>query len=226
MCTSFRGSPIWAWNSPRVTTSRLCACRLRIYGGTGRPSLHGIDRMSAPRPCGCLDAGGPDRNQDGQNTGRCASGVSGRRPAGRLRLRRLLRALRPGRAYELMCHPGLTPEEPDVKRWQYGHEKELHALTNPAIRSEITARGIHLCNFKDLMTLVKIPISALPFISLSLRRTGSTPHSARLFAFANVTLPARTCCCLFGRRPKIQATRAASNLSGARIELGRFLLRS
>jgi predicted glycoside hydrolase/deacetylase ChbG (UPF0249 family) len=67
-----------------------------------------------------------------------------------LRLRRLLRALRPGRAYELMCHPGLTPDEPDVKRWQYGHEKELQALTNPAIRSEITARGIHLCNFKDL----------------------------------------------------------------------------
>jgi len=67
-----------------------------------------------------------------------------------LRLRRLLRALRPGRAYELMCHPGLTPDEPDVKRWQYGHEKELQALTNPAIRSEIAARGIQLCNFKDL----------------------------------------------------------------------------
>jgi predicted glycoside hydrolase/deacetylase ChbG (UPF0249 family) len=67
-----------------------------------------------------------------------------------LRLRRLLRALRPGRAYELMCHPGLTPDEPDVKRWQYGHENELQALTNPAIRSEIAARGIQLCNFKDL----------------------------------------------------------------------------
>jgi predicted glycoside hydrolase/deacetylase ChbG (UPF0249 family) len=69
-----------------------------------------------------------------------------------LHLQRLLRALRPGRAYELMCHPGLTPDEPDVKRWQYGHEKELQALTNPAIRSEIAARGIQLCNFEDLMT--------------------------------------------------------------------------
>ncbi|MDO8941734.1 MAG: ChbG/HpnK family deacetylase, partial [Desulfobacterales bacterium] len=69
-----------------------------------------------------------------------------------LRLRRLLRALRPGRAYELMCHPGLTPDEPDVQRWQYGHEKELQALTSPSIRSEIAARGIQLCNFKDLMT--------------------------------------------------------------------------
>jgi predicted glycoside hydrolase/deacetylase ChbG (UPF0249 family) len=68
-----------------------------------------------------------------------------------LRLRRLLRALRPGRAYELMCHPGLTPDEPDVKRWQYNHEKELQALTSPSIRSEIAARGIQLCNFKDLL---------------------------------------------------------------------------
>ena len=67
-----------------------------------------------------------------------------------LRLRRLLRVLRPGRAYELMCHPGLTPDEPDLKRWQYGHEKELQALTNPSIRSDIAARGIQLCNFKDL----------------------------------------------------------------------------
>jgi predicted glycoside hydrolase/deacetylase ChbG (UPF0249 family) len=67
------------------------------------------------------------------------------------RLRRLLRALRPGRPYELMCHPGLTPEEPDVKRWQYGHEKELQALARPAIRSEIAALGIRLCSFKDLM---------------------------------------------------------------------------
>jgi predicted glycoside hydrolase/deacetylase ChbG (UPF0249 family) len=69
-----------------------------------------------------------------------------------LRLRRMLRALRPGRAYELMCHPGLSPDEPDVKRWQYGHEKELQALTSPAIRSEIAGRGIQLCRFQDLMT--------------------------------------------------------------------------
>jgi len=67
-----------------------------------------------------------------------------------LRLQRLLRSLRPGRVYELMCHPGFTPDEPDVKRWNYGHEKELQALTSPLIRSEIAARGIQLCSFKDL----------------------------------------------------------------------------
>jgi hypothetical protein len=68
-----------------------------------------------------------------------------------LRLRRLLDRLRPGGVYELMCHPGFTPDEPDVKRWRYCHEKELQALTSPSIRSEIAARGIQLCNFKDLM---------------------------------------------------------------------------
>ncbi len=119
--------------------------------GERRPSLHGINRMlgaTALRASWTLArlAGAravkhrPLRFVGFQDGGRLDE----------LCLRRLLRALRPGRAYELMCHPGLTPNEPDVKRWQYGHEKELQALTNPAIRSEIAARGIHLCNFKDL----------------------------------------------------------------------------
>lgn len=69
----------------------------------------------------------------------------------RRRLRRLLASLRPDRAYELMCHPGFTPEEAHVKSWQYRHEEELQALTDPLIRSEIAARGIQLCSFKDLM---------------------------------------------------------------------------
>jgi len=56
---------------------------------------------------------------------------------------------------------------------------------------------------------VKNPISALRFIPLSLRRTARTPHSTGVFAIANVTLQALTCFCLFGRRPKRQATRAA-----------------
>jgi len=55
----------------------------------------------------------------------------------------------------------------------------------------------------------KNPISALRFIPLSLRRTARTPHSAGVFAFANVTLQALTCFWIFGRWPKIQATRAA-----------------
>jgi hypothetical protein len=56
---------------------------------------------------------------------------------------------------------------------------------------------------------VKRSISTLRFISLSLRRTACTPRATRWFAFANVTLQALTCFCLFGRWPKIQGTRAA-----------------
>ena len=119
--------------------------------GDRRPSLHGINRLfgaavlraswTLARLAGAKAAQyRPLRFLGFQDGGRLDD----------LRLRRLLRALRPGRAYELMCHPGLTPDEPDVKRWQYGHEKELQALTSPSIRSEIAARGIHLCNFKDL----------------------------------------------------------------------------
>jgi predicted glycoside hydrolase/deacetylase ChbG (UPF0249 family) len=67
------------------------------------------------------------------------------------RLHRLLRALRPGRTYELMCHPGLAPEEADLQRWNYHHEEELQALTSALIRAEIAARGIHLDSFKNML---------------------------------------------------------------------------
>jgi predicted glycoside hydrolase/deacetylase ChbG (UPF0249 family) len=69
----------------------------------------------------------------------------------RARLHRILRALRPQRAYELMCHPGFPPDEPEVKRWRYRHEQELQALTSGQIRSEAVFRGIRLCSFKDLI---------------------------------------------------------------------------
>jgi predicted glycoside hydrolase/deacetylase ChbG (UPF0249 family) len=49
-----------------------------------------------------------------------------------------------------MCHPGLTPEEEDLRRWGYGHEAELKALTSPALRADLERLGIHLCSFKDL----------------------------------------------------------------------------
>jgi len=55
---------------------------------------------------------------------------------------------------------------------------------------------------------VKSPIFALRFIPQSLRRIMSTSRSAELFVFANVTLQSLTRFCLFGRWPKIQATRA------------------
>jgi predicted glycoside hydrolase/deacetylase ChbG (UPF0249 family) len=66
------------------------------------------------------------------------------------KLQRLLRSLRPGRVYELMCHPGLTPVEPEVRRWNYHHREELGALTSPVIRAEITTRNIRLCTYAEL----------------------------------------------------------------------------
>jgi predicted glycoside hydrolase/deacetylase ChbG (UPF0249 family) len=70
------------------------------------------------------------------------------------RLRRLLAGLRPGGVYELMCHPGLTPEEEELQRWGYGHEMELQALTSPAVRADLERRGITLCTFKDLTSSI------------------------------------------------------------------------
>jgi chitin disaccharide deacetylase len=67
-----------------------------------------------------------------------------------VRLRRLLAGLKAGGVYELMCHPGLAPEEEDLRRWGYAHEAELQALTSPTVRAELDALGIHLCSFKDL----------------------------------------------------------------------------
>ena len=72
---------------------------------------------------------------------------------GKLDLDRLLKLLaRIGSAgdYELMCHPGFTPAEPEVRRWNYRHESEVLALTHPAVRATLVRRGIRLCRFADL----------------------------------------------------------------------------
>ncbi len=66
------------------------------------------------------------------------------------RLLRLLAVLRPGRVYELMCHPGWAPQEPEIRAWKYHHEGELAALTSPAVRAALAARSVRLCSFRDL----------------------------------------------------------------------------
>ena len=68
------------------------------------------------------------------------------------RLHRLLSTLRPGRTYELMCHPGIAPEEPDIRRWRYHHEQELRVLTSAWVQSEIATRGIRLIGFNNLIS--------------------------------------------------------------------------
>jgi chitin disaccharide deacetylase len=118
----------------------------------GRPAnLHGIFRLAgatALRTCWTMARlAGPVRarfqelNFLGFTEGGHLDGAT---------LRRLLRALQPRRTYELMCHPGFQPDEPDVKRWNYCHEQELLALTSARTRSAIAERGIRLCRFQDL----------------------------------------------------------------------------
>jgi predicted glycoside hydrolase/deacetylase ChbG (UPF0249 family) len=117
----------------------------------GPPSLHGANRRLGATLLRALW-------RIGRITGTARTGCRsliflGFYDGGRLdekRLRRLLARLRPGGAYELMCHPGFTPEEPDIRNWAYRHEMELSALTSASIRSEIAARRIRLCRFKDL----------------------------------------------------------------------------
>jgi predicted glycoside hydrolase/deacetylase ChbG (UPF0249 family) len=69
------------------------------------------------------------------------------------RLMRLVAALRPGRVYELMCHPGFAPQAEEIRGWNYRHEAELAALTDPAVRAALTARGVRLCGFAELARL-------------------------------------------------------------------------
>lgn len=117
----------------------------------GAPSLHGAKRRLGATLLWVLWRAG---RTTGTARARCRSlSFLGFYDGGRLdekRLRRLLARLRPGGAYELMCHPGLTPEEPDIRNWAYRHEMELSALTSASVRSEIAARRIRLCQFKDL----------------------------------------------------------------------------
>jgi len=66
------------------------------------------------------------------------------------RLLRLLARIQPGRDYELMCHPGLAPEELELRAWGYSHEKELQALTSPRVRRVLDDRAIRLSRFSAL----------------------------------------------------------------------------
>ena len=117
-------------------------------------SLHGIKRLlggAVLRVCWTLA-----RLNGARETEWGAVRFLGFHDGGRLdelRLKRMLRTLRPGEIYELMCHPGLRPDEPDIQRWTYRHEVEMNALKHPSIRSEIAARGIQLCSFAELAKL-------------------------------------------------------------------------
>ena len=115
------------------------------------PSLHGIKRLFGA--ASLRVAWALARLAGVQQAARPPLQFLGFRDGGRLnleRLQRLIRELKPGGVYELMCHPGFSPAEPQIRRWGYEHETELLALSHPSLRSEIAARGIRPCRFADL----------------------------------------------------------------------------
>jgi len=76
--------------------------------------------------------------------------------SGRLDMRYLqatLPRLRPGRVYELMCHPGeFDPQEisdPRLLRY-HGWQGELRTLTSPALRELLARSGVRLVGYRHL----------------------------------------------------------------------------
>jgi predicted glycoside hydrolase/deacetylase ChbG (UPF0249 family) len=117
----------------------------RPLGGRGLKRLAGALGLALSWKAAAIVDGGWD--------GCAAPLFVGFREGGRLtaeRLRAVIGRLRPGRVYELMCHPGLEPPEPEIRRWGYRHVEELAALTSPAVRGELDRRGVRLCRFADL----------------------------------------------------------------------------
>lgn len=80
----------------------------------------------------------------------------GLEPSGRLDevyVQRLLPTLKPGRVYELMCHPGrLDPTEVVDPRLLDYHawDGERALLTRPALRRQLSDAGVRLLRYRDL----------------------------------------------------------------------------
>jgi chitin disaccharide deacetylase len=64
------------------------------------------------------------------------------------RLVKLLGRL-PDGDWELMCHPGIAPEQDDAD-WQYAWEDELRALCSPRAREVLRTREITLVSYRAL----------------------------------------------------------------------------
>jgi len=68
-------------------------------------------------------------------------------------LRRKLPTLRPGRVYELMCHPGQLDEAEVTEarlRSYHDWEGELATLTNPTLRELLHSHGVRLIGYRHL----------------------------------------------------------------------------
>jgi chitin disaccharide deacetylase len=83
----------------------------------------------------------------------------GMRASGKLTERdiaRNLESMRPGRVYELMCHPGyLEPDNVAAKELRSYHdwEQEMDALCSASVANRLAQAGVRLINYRDLETL-------------------------------------------------------------------------
>lgn len=70
-----------------------------------------------------------------------------------IQIAEILRALRPGTS-ELMCHPGHVDENiaTNLTRLKSERERELDALTRPDTLQLVARLGIHLINYRGLLT--------------------------------------------------------------------------
>ena len=98
---------------------------VEVPGGIVRPG--GLSRLlgaSAPRGCWAL------------------AGMAWTKKAGggRLDSPRPLQIQWSGSLYELTCHPGRPPEEPDLRALDYRHAAELQVLTSSSVHAENAAR--------------------------------------------------------------------------------------
>ena len=53
---------------------------------------------------------------------------------------------------ELTCHPGFNDPDPRFTQWDYHHEDELEALTDPEIRDFLIERNVELISHRQFAT--------------------------------------------------------------------------
>jgi hopanoid biosynthesis associated protein HpnK len=64
-------------------------------------------------------------------------------------LRTVVEHLPPRGTIELMCHPGFEDPESRYGHWGYAWAEEAAALSSPAIRALLAARGVRLIGYRD-----------------------------------------------------------------------------
>jgi predicted glycoside hydrolase/deacetylase ChbG (UPF0249 family) len=75
-------------------------------------------------------------------------------------LKRRLSSLRPGRVYELMCHPGVAPENGEVAprlRRYHDWESELALLTSSSFKKLLHVHNVHMVRYRDIEELCPPP---------------------------------------------------------------------